>query len=116
MRFARSAVLQYLGTIGKRIDMLSFPSPTYGSVTLELYDLSDPTRLNRADAGTFPVQPMATDPRPGCRDFLSRWPGEQVSFCRLLLTGNMDLGRLSPVTAFYQTYPESEPSRLPRCR
>jgi hypothetical protein len=76
MRFARSAVLQYLGTIGKRIDLLSFPSPTYGSVTLELYDLSDPARLNRADAGTFPVQPMATDPRPGCRDFLSRWPGD----------------------------------------
>jgi hypothetical protein len=75
-RYARSAVLQYLGTIGKRIDLLSLPSPTYGLVTLELYDLSDPTRLNRADAGTFPVQPMSTDPRPGCRDFLSHWPDE----------------------------------------
>jgi hypothetical protein len=75
-RFARAAVLQYLGTIGKRTDMLSLPSPTYGSITIELYDLSDPTRLNHADASTFPAPHMATDPRPGCREWLSHWPGE----------------------------------------
>jgi hypothetical protein len=76
MRFARSAVLQYLGTIGKKTDSLSLPSPTYGSVTIELYDLSDPTRLSSANAETFPAPPMATDPRPGCRDWVSHWPGE----------------------------------------
>jgi hypothetical protein len=76
MRFARASVLQYLGTIGKRTDLLSLPSPTYGSVSIELYDLSDPTRLSHADAETFPALPMATDPRPGCRDWVSHWPGE----------------------------------------
>jgi hypothetical protein len=75
-RFARAAVLQYLGTIGKRTDMLSLPSSTYGSITIELYDLSDPTRLSHADAETFPAPHMATDPRPGCREWLSHWPGE----------------------------------------
>jgi hypothetical protein len=75
-RFASATVLQYLGTIGKRTDLLSLPSSTYGSVTLELYDLSDPTRLTHADPETFPAPPMATDPRPGCRDWVSHWPGE----------------------------------------
>jgi hypothetical protein len=75
-RFARAAVLQYLGAIGKRTDLLSLPSSTYGSVTLELYNLSDPARLSQADAETFPAPPMATDPRPGCREWVSHWPGE----------------------------------------
>ena len=75
-RFARAAVLQYLGTIGKRTDMLSLPSSTYGSITIELYDLSDATRLSHADAETFPAPHMATDPRPGCREWVSHWPGE----------------------------------------
>jgi len=75
-RFARAAVLQYLGAIGKRTDLLSLPSSTYGSVTLELYNLSDPTRLSQVDAETFPAPPMATDPRPGCREWVSNWPGE----------------------------------------
>jgi hypothetical protein len=75
-RFARAAVLQYLGTIGQRTDMLLLPSSTYGSITIELYDLSDPTRLSHADAETFPAPHMATDPRPGCREWLSHWPGE----------------------------------------
>ena len=75
-RFARAAVLQYLGAIGKRTDLLSLPSATYGSVTLELYNLSDPARLSQADAETFPAPPMATDPRPGCREWVSHWPGE----------------------------------------
>jgi len=75
-RFARAAVLKYLGAIGKRTDLLSLPSSTYGSVTLELYNLSDPARLSQADAETFPAPPMATDPRPGCREWVSHWPGE----------------------------------------
>jgi len=75
-RVARSTVLQYLGTIGKRTDMLSLPSSTYGSVTIELYDLSDPVLLTHADAETFSAPHMATDPRPGCREWTSHWPGE----------------------------------------
>ena len=75
-RFARTTVLQYLGTIGKRTDILTLPSATYGPITIELYDLSDPTRLSLANAETFPAPHMATDPRPGCRDWISHWPGE----------------------------------------
>jgi hypothetical protein len=75
-RVARATVLQYVGTIGKRTDILSLPSATYGPITIELYDLSDPTRLSRADAETFPAPHMATDPRPGCREWISHWPGE----------------------------------------
>jgi hypothetical protein len=75
-RFARAAVLQYLGTIGKRMDILSLPSSTYGSVTIELYDLSDPALLSHANAENFPAPHMATDPRPGCREWTSHWPGE----------------------------------------
>jgi hypothetical protein len=85
-RVARATVLQYLGTIGKRTDILSLPSATYGPITIELYDLSDPTRLTHADAETFPAPHMATSPfpaphmatgpRPGCREWISHWPGE----------------------------------------
>jgi hypothetical protein len=38
-----------------------------GSVSIELYDLSDPTRLRVATADSFPMPPMPADPRPGCR-------------------------------------------------
>jgi hypothetical protein len=75
-RVARATVLQYLGAIGKRTDLLSFPSSTYGSVTIELYDLSDPALLSHANAENFPAPHMATDPRPGCREWTSHWPGE----------------------------------------
>jgi len=75
-RFARATVLQYLGTIGKRTDILALPSATYGTITIELYDLSDPIRLSRADAESFAAPPMANDPRPGCREWISHWPGE----------------------------------------
>jgi hypothetical protein len=75
-RFARAVVLRYLGTIGKRMDILSLPSSTYGSVTIELYDLSDPALLSHANAENFPAPHMATDPRPGCREWTSHWPGE----------------------------------------
>jgi hypothetical protein len=66
-RMARSAVREYLGTIGVRRDSLVLPSLALGSVTLDLYDLSDPIRLQTASAESFPVPVMATDPAPGCR-------------------------------------------------
>ena len=42
------------------------------SVTLELYDLSDPARLRAASAETLAVAPMPEYPKPGCRD----WSGD----------------------------------------
>lgn len=69
-RAARAAVRGYLSTIGARRDSVSFPSPSLGDVSLELYDLSDPARLSRADPTSFPVPPIDTDPRPSCRDWV----------------------------------------------
>ncbi len=69
-RTARAAVQGYLGAIGVRRDLLSIPSLQFGTVTLELYDLSDSTRLGRAAAETFLVEPMPTDPAPGCRPWI----------------------------------------------
>jgi hypothetical protein len=66
-RTVYASVRQYLGTIGVRRDSLSRPSLTMGEVSLDLYDLTDPARLAAASAETFPVPPMPTDPRPGCR-------------------------------------------------
>ena len=66
-RTARPAVQQYLSTIGMKRDSLAWPSLQFGSVSLELYDLSDSTRLRAANAEEFPVSPMPTDPAPGCR-------------------------------------------------
>lgn len=66
-RSVRPAIAGYLGTIGVKRDSLSFPSLRFTTVFLELYDLSDSTRLAAASSATFPVKPMATDPRPGCR-------------------------------------------------
>ncbi|HEU5218522.1 MAG TPA: hypothetical protein VFU23_07675 [Gemmatimonadales bacterium] len=66
-RSVRSAVRDYLGTIGVKRDSLALASLRHGTVYLELYDLSDTTRLAAARSEGFPVQPMATDPRPGCR-------------------------------------------------
>ena len=65
-RTSRQAVRGYLTTIGVKRDSLSLPSIT-GGVTLDLFDLSDPARLQTANAGAFPVEPMPTNPRPGCR-------------------------------------------------
>ena len=65
----RSAVLKYLGAIGVRRDAASFPSMLYGSITIELYDLTDPAHLAAATAETFPVPSMPRDPRIGCRDW-----------------------------------------------
>jgi hypothetical protein len=67
---ARSAVRGYLNAIGTKRDSLVLPSLTYGTVSLELFDLSDSTKLRTTDAESFPVQPMATDPRPGCRPWI----------------------------------------------
>jgi hypothetical protein len=66
-RVARAAVRSYLGTIGVKRDSLVLPSLTMGSVSLELFDLTDSTRLGKAVAESFPVPPMPTDPKPGCR-------------------------------------------------
>ncbi len=75
-RTASAAVQGYLGTIGSRRDSLELPSLIFGSSRLELYDLSDPVLLARANADTFPVAPMPTDPRPGCRPWTSPSPGD----------------------------------------
>jgi len=69
-RAVRAGVRQYVGTIGIKRDSLTLPSLIWNPIMLELYDLSDSTRLRAADAGTFPVPPMPTDPRPGCRDWI----------------------------------------------
>lgn len=66
-RVASPAVRQYLAEIGVKRDSLLVPSLTFDTVALELYDLSDSTRLPRSSAETFPVPPMPTDQRPGCR-------------------------------------------------
>lgn len=63
-RVARASVQKYLNTIGVRKDSVEFPSLTITTVSLELYDLSDATRLQMASAGSFPVAPMPDDPRP----------------------------------------------------
>lgn len=69
-RAARTSVQKYLNTIGVKKDSMEFPSLTMTSVSLELYDLSDPARLKTASAESFPVPPMPNDPPPGCRDWL----------------------------------------------
>jgi hypothetical protein len=65
---ARSAVRRYLATIGVKRDSLVLRS-IRGEASLDLFDLSDPARLQAATAELFPVDPMPTDPRPGCRPF-----------------------------------------------
>jgi hypothetical protein len=47
----------------------TFSSMTLGSVSIELYDLSDAARLGSADAEKFPVPSMPTDPRIGWREW-----------------------------------------------
>jgi hypothetical protein len=64
-RSARAAVRDYLSTIGVKRDSLILRSLTWDTSSLELYDLSEPVRLNAANPETFPVAPMPTDPRPG---------------------------------------------------
>jgi hypothetical protein len=77
-RVAAPAVQAYLSTIGVKRDSLTLPSLQFESVTLELYDLSDPARLQAASAETFPVNPMPTDPRPGCRPWAQPSPLDSI--------------------------------------
>jgi hypothetical protein len=65
----RAAVLKYMGAIGIRRDRKAFPSMLYGSITIELYDLTDPAHLAAASAESFPVPAMPHDPRIGCREW-----------------------------------------------
>jgi predicted branched-subunit amino acid permease len=65
-RSARAAVRGYLSTIGVKRDSVVIRSID-GTGSLDLFDLSEPGRLRSATADAFPVQPMPTDPRPGCR-------------------------------------------------
>jgi hypothetical protein len=69
-RSARPALRQYFATIGIRRDSFLRPSLQFEEVSVELFDLSDPARLASADADTFPVLPMPTDPKPGCRPWI----------------------------------------------
>ena len=66
-RAARAAVRGYLSTIGVKRDSLELSSLSWNSSGIDLYDLSDTTRLRASSAEAFPVPPMPTDPRPGCR-------------------------------------------------
>lgn len=70
LQAVRAAALKYLGTIGTRRDAKVFPSMLYGSMTIELYDLSDPVRAASANADQFPVPAMPRDPKIGCRDWV----------------------------------------------
>jgi hypothetical protein len=78
-RVPRGVIQSYLNTIGVKKDSLSLPSLTAGSVSIELYDLSDPVRLNAATADKFPAPPMPADPRPGCRDWVRAGAGTAPS-------------------------------------
>lgn len=72
MRIPNAAVRRYFESIGVRRDSLSSRSAVSDPITLELYDLSDPTRLGLFSVETFPVPPMLKYPKPGCRD----WSGD----------------------------------------
>ena len=64
---ARTSMRRYLQTIGVRRDSVAFRSIVFPPTLVELYDLSDPAHLARATAETIKVDPMPSDPRPGCR-------------------------------------------------
>lgn len=73
-RVVRRSLQQYLSTIAVKRDSVSRPSLAYGSMALELFDLTDTMRLRAADAATFPAPPMPSDPRPGCRPWIRPSP------------------------------------------
>lgn len=73
-RIARASLRQYLQTIGTKRDSLILPSLTNGTISLELFDLTDRLRLDAADGATYPVPPMPTDPPPGCRPWIRPSP------------------------------------------
>lgn len=69
-RPARSSVAGYLKAIAHQRDSLVLPSMTFGAVSLELYDLSDPVKLAGATSDSFPVEPVPARMRPGCRPWV----------------------------------------------
>jgi hypothetical protein len=66
-RPVRATMDRYLQTVGVRREFVELPSLTLGTTGIARYDLGDSTRWRAATAETFPVPPMSTDPRPGCR-------------------------------------------------
>lgn len=63
----RAALHRYLGTIGVKRDSLRLKSMGRASTDIDMYDLSDTTRLKAATAETFPAPPLPTaSPRPWC--------------------------------------------------
>lgn len=77
-RAARAAVRKYLSTIGVKRDSLELPSLTFQSASVELYDLSDSTRLRAATAESFPLPQMPDEQRPGCRPWAKASPLDQA--------------------------------------
>ena len=71
-RVAHAELHRYLETIGVRRATTLVPSGVSDSLSLDLYDLSDPQRLRAASAETFPLAPLPPYPTPGCRD----WSGD----------------------------------------
>ena len=75
---ARATVRRYLNTIGVKRDSLVLRTLTYNDVSLELFDLSDSTRLATANAETFPAPPITGSPRPGCRPWIKPSPTDSL--------------------------------------
>lgn len=88
-RTARSAVRRYLAAVGVKRDSLVLRS-IRGEASLDLFDLSDAARLQSATAELFPVDPMPTDPRPGCRPFARPSPLDSFYPSMRDLSGGVD--------------------------
>ncbi len=71
-RIPHATIHRYLQTIGVQRTAKIVPSGVSDSVTIHLYDLSDPQRLRAASAETFPAPPLPAYPIAGCRD----WSGD----------------------------------------
>ena len=71
-RIPHATIHRYLETIGIRRSSKIVRSGVSDSVSLHLYDLSDPQRLRAASADTFPAPPLPAYPIAGCRD----WGGD----------------------------------------
>jgi hypothetical protein len=78
LRLPNAAVRRYLATVGVVRDSLIVHSGVGDPLSIELFDLSDATRLRSTSAETFPVSPMPRYPRPSCRD----WSGDVRSATR----------------------------------
>ena len=71
-RVPHATIHKYLQTIGVRRESKIVPSGVSDSLSIDLYDLSDPQRLRAASAETFPAPPLPKYPVTGCRD----WSGD----------------------------------------